>query len=153
VFAGAAMFRWFKKGGQPPEGAGNQLPDEMEQDGAPLGEKENLLRIRYLCRIAETSAERIADAKEHGGVNEEMLQYEIDRYTQLRAEAVHLADTITDEFYRGVAIRFLIDLCMKAGAIDDARSLFEYQEIEVIRERIIEEYPEIGRPRVSVEYQ
>ena len=147
------MFRWFKKGEQPPEGAGHQLPDEMEQDGAPPGEKENLLKIRYLCRIAETSAERIADAKKHGGVNEEMLQYEIDRYTQLRAEAVHLADTITDEFYRGVAIRFLIDLCMKAGDIDDARSLFKYEEIEVIREHIVEEYPEIARPRISVEYQ
>jgi hypothetical protein len=147
------MFRWFKKSGQPPEGAGDQLPDEMEQHGAPPGEKESLLEIRYLCRIAETSAERIAEAKEHDGVNEEMLQYEFDRYTQVRAEAVHLADTITDEFYRGMAIRFLIDLCMKAGDIDDARSLFKYQEIEVIRERIVEEYPDIARPRISVEYQ
>jgi hypothetical protein len=139
------MFGWFKKGEQHLESAGEEPCDEVEQGDAPPGEAENLLIIQQLCLIAGICAEIIADAKEHGGVDAEVLQSEADRYARLRAEAVELADTITDEFYRGVAINFFIELCMKARDFKGARALFRHQEIKKFREEIVDKYPEIVR--------
>jgi hypothetical protein len=139
------MFGWLKKGEQYLEEAGEEPRDEVEQDDAPPGETENLLIIQHLCLIAGISAEIIADAKEHGGVDAEMLQSEADHYARLRAEAVQLADTITDEFCRGAAINFFIELCMKAREFKEARALFRHQDIKKFREKIVEKYPEIAR--------
>ena len=63
-----------QKGEQYLEEAGEEPPDEVEQDDAPPGETENLLIIQHLCLIAGISAEIIADAKEHGGVGDAAIR-------------------------------------------------------------------------------
>ncbi len=54
-----------------------------------------------------------------------------------------------DEFYRAVVINYLVEVCIKAADIDDARALFRHQEIRSLREGIVARYPELVRPRVS----
>jgi hypothetical protein len=72
-------------------------------------------------------------------------QYDLERYRQLRAECIELADTITDEFYRAVVINYLVGMCMKATDVEDARALFRHQEIRSLREDIVAKYPELVR--------
>jgi hypothetical protein len=153
------MFGWFKKREHPTRIArygSVEAPtriaaygslEEIERDNAPPGETERMVAIQQLCWIAGISAETVAHAKAEGRLEEEWAQYDLERYRQLRAECIELADTITDEFYRAVVINYLIGMCMKATDVDDARALFEHQEIRSLREDIVAKYPELVRPR------
>ena len=145
------MFGWFKK--QPVRTAKRIARhgslEQIERDDAPPGETEKLVEIQQLCWLAGISAETVAHAKAEGRLEEEWAKYDLDRYKQLRAECIELADTITDEFYRAVVINYLVKGCIKAADIDDARALFRHQEIRSLREGIVARYPELVRPRVS----
>ena len=147
------MFGWFKKREQPARIATRIATriarygslEEIERDGAPPGETEKMVSIQQLCWIAGISAETVAHAKAEGRLEEEWAQYDLERYRRLRAECIELADTITDEFYRAVVINYLVEVCMKAADIDDARALFRHQEIRSLREDIVAKYPELVR--------
>ena len=145
------MFGWFKK--QPVRTAKRIARhgslEQIERDDAPPGETEKLVEIQQLCWIAGISAEAIARAKAEGRLEKEWAKYDLDRYKQLRAECIELADTITDEFYRAVVINYLVEVCMKAADIDDARALFRHQEFRSLQEDIVAKYPELVRPRIS----
>jgi hypothetical protein len=152
------MFGWFKKREQPARVAryqsleaptriaGYGSLEAIEQDDAPPGETETMVSIQQLCWIAGISAETVANAKAEGRLDEEWAQYDLERYRRLRAECVELADTITDEFYRAVVINSLVEVCMKATDVDDARALFKHQEIKSLREDIAAKYPELVWP-------
>ena len=150
---GLRMFGWFKKQEQPARIAKRIARhgslEQIERDDAPPGETEKLVEIQQLCWLAGISAETVAHAKAEGRLEEEWAKYDLGRYKQLRAECIELADTITDEFYRAVVINYLVEVCMKAADIDDARALFRHQEIRSLREGIVARYPELVRPRVS----
>src|SRR5215475_7035131 len=152
------MFSWFKKREQPARIAryrsfeaptriaGYGSLEEIEQDDAPPGETEKLVAIQQLCWIAGISAETVAHAKAEGRLEEEWAQNDLERYRRLRAECIELGDTITDEFYRAVVLNYLIEVCMKARDIDDARALFEHQEIRSFRDDTVARYPELASP-------
>jgi hypothetical protein len=143
------MFGWFKKREQPARIATRiaryESLEEIERDDAPLGETEKMVSIQQLCWIAGISAETVAHAKVEGRLEEQWAQYDLERYRQLRAECIELADTITDEFYRAVVINYLVGMCMKAADVEDARALFRHQEIRSLREDIVAKYPELVR--------
>ncbi len=147
------MFGWFKKREQPARIARRIARhgslEQIERDNAPPGETEKMVEIQQLCWLAGISAETIARAKAECRLEEEWAKYDLDRYKQFRAECIELADTITDEFYRAVVINYLVEVCMKATDIDDARALFGHQEIRSLREDIVAQYPELARPRIS----
>jgi hypothetical protein len=147
---GLRMFGWFKKREQPAPSArriaGHGTLEQIERDDAPPGEIEKMVSIQQLCWIAGISAEAIARAKAEGRLEEEWAKYDLDRYEQLRAECIELADTITDEFYRAVVINYLVEVCMKAADVDDARALIKHQEIKSFREGIVAKYPELVSP-------
>ena len=82
-------------------------------------------------------------------MQEEWAQYDLERYRRLRAECIEIADKITDEYYRAAVINYLAEVCMKAADIDDARALFEHQEIKSLQEDIVAKYPQLVRPRIS----
>ena len=147
------MFGWFRKREQPariakPIARYGSL-EQIEQDDAPPGETEKIVSIQQLCWIAGICAETVGHAKAEGRLEEEWAQYDLERYRRLRAECIELGDTITDEFYRAVVINYLIEVCMKAADLDDARALFEHQEIRSFREDTVAKYPELGRPHIS----
>jgi hypothetical protein len=139
------MFGWRKN---KPE---DQVPAPAEED-APPGEAEKVQQVKKLCWIAGMSAtylnpesedyEVLADAPDR-------QEYERNRYNEFRAKALRVADEITDEFYRSASIHFLVDVCMKAGDEDDARALFRQIEVNFIRDKIEEAYPQIKRPTLS----
>src|SRR5215471_13471015 len=151
------MFGWFKKREQPARIATRIATriarsgslEEIERDDAPPGETEKMVSIQQLCWISGISAETIARAKAEGRLQEEWAQYDLERYRRVRAECIEIADKITDEYYRAVVINYLIEVCMKAADIDDARALFEHQQIRSLQEDIVETYPELVRPRIS----
>jgi hypothetical protein len=138
------MFGWFKRGPAPPERAQFQ-----SQDDGPPGEAEALAKIKHLCWMAGMSAESVALGKKSGTPPEDWDEYEHSRYQRLRDEALQLADKLTDEFYRSAAVHFLVEVCMKAGDVDNARALFAQCEVDFIREKIVEQYPELAHPALS----
>jgi hypothetical protein len=147
------MFGWFKRREQPARIA-KQIAThgtlaQIERDGAPPGEAATMVSIQQLCWIAGISADIVARAKAEGRLEEEWAQYDLERYRRLRAECIEIADTITDEYYRAVVINYLVEVCMKATDVDDARALFRHQEIRSLQEDIVAQYPELARPRIS----
>ena len=142
-------FGWFKKRDQPAPSPRYGSLEQIERDDAPPGETEKMAEIQQLCWLAGISAETVARAMAEGRLEEEWAQYDLKRYRGLRAECIEIADTITDEFYRAVVINYLVEVCMKAADIDDARALFEHQEIRSLQEDILAKYPELVRPRMS----
>jgi|SRR6185295_16972537 hypothetical protein len=146
---GLRRFGWFKKRDQPAPSARYGSLEQIERDDAPPGETEKMAEIQQLCWLAGISAETVAHAKAEGRLEEEWAQYDLERYSRLRAECIEIADTITDEFYRAVVINYLVEVCMKAADIDDACALFEHQEIRSLQEDIVAKYPELVRPRIS----
>ena len=89
------------------------------------------------------SAETVARDRSERMPDHEFDQYEHDRYHKPRSEAVALADTLTDEFYRNAAIHYLAELCMKAGDVSIARVLFSKLEIDFMRAQLLEKYPAV----------
>ena len=128
----------------PPERSQSQ-----SRDDGPPGEAEALAKIKHLCWMAGMSAESVALDKKSGKPPENWGEYEHSRYQRLRDEALQLADKLTDEFYRSTAVHFLVEICMKADDVDGARALFAQCEVDFIREKIVEQYPELDRPAVS----
>jgi hypothetical protein len=143
-------FGWFKQRNQPtPTNQGTDHLTQIVRDDAPPAETEKMVSIQQLCWIAGISADTIARAKAEGRLQEEWAQYDLEHYRRLRAECIEIADKITDEYYRAVVINYLVEVCMKAADIDDARALFEHQEIRSLQEDIVAKYPELVRPRIS----
>jgi len=146
---GVRCFGWLKKRDQPAPSARHGSIEQIVRDDAPPGETEKMVSIQQLCWMAGISAETIARAKAEGRLQEEWAQYDLERYRRLRVECIEIADKITDEYYRAVVINYLVEVCMKAADFDDARALFEHQEIRSLQEDIVAKYPELVRPRVS----
>ena len=146
---GLRRFGWFKKRDQPAPSARHGSLEQIVRHDTPPGETEKMVSIQQLCWIAGISAETVARAKAEGRLEEEWAKYDLDRYKQLRAECIELADTITDEFYRAVVINYLVEVCMKAADIEDAHALVRHQEIKSFRQDIVAQYPELARPRMS----
>jgi pentatricopeptide repeat protein len=143
------MFGWFRK--REPARIAKPIVrygslEQIEQYDAPPGETEKMVSIQQLCWIAGISAETVAHAKAEGRLEEEWARYDFERYRRLRAECIELGDTITDGFYRAVVLNYLIEVCMKARDIDDARALFEHQEIRSFRDDTVAKYPELVWP-------
>src|SRR5215813_10855755 len=147
---GLRRFGWFKKRDQSAPSARRRSLEQIVRDHAPPGETENMVSIQQLCWIAGISAETIARARAEGRLQEEWAQYDLERYRRLRAECIEIADKITDEYYRAVVINYLVEVCMKAADIDDARALFEHQEIRSLQEDIVAKYPELACPRTEI---
>lgn len=123
-------------------------PRTAAEDQGPPGEAEAVIKIKHLCWMAGMSAESVAADKRHVPPDQ-WDTYEHERYTKLRIEALKLADTLTDEFYRSAAIHFIIDASMKADDVEGARALFKHVEVDIIREKIAEAYPQLLRPNLS----
>ena len=151
------MFGWFKKREQPARLA-NRIAkriarygslEQIEREDAPPGETEKMAEIQQLSWLAGISGETVARAKAEGRLEEDWAQYDLERYKRLRAECIELADTITDEFYRAVVINYLVEVCMKADDVDEARALFNHQKNKSLRQDVVAKYPELVRPFIS----
>ena len=120
------------------------------KDRGPPGEADVVAKIRHMCVIAGMSAENVARERAADDYEPlERLTYEQDRYGRFRVEALKLADTLTDEFYRSAAVRFIIDISMRAGDVDDARALLKHVKVDFMRDEIVASYPQLTHQKLS----
>lgn len=117
-------------------------PDE------PIDEAETLVKIRRLCLIAGLSADEIPLNKA-ANMPPEHCAYDRNRYLEFRSKALQLADILQDEFYKSTALHDLVDICMRAGDVHDARALFNQVEVDFIQERLLAQYPQLGGSNLS----
>jgi hypothetical protein len=144
------MFRWLKKNKQKPQMESDQTQQQAGREDRlqlPLAaEIENMVIVQPYYSIASVCAENVARAKVEGRLKENWALCHLRRYIRLRTECIEVTRTITNPFYRAVAINFLVDLCMKARDVEDARAILKYQHETHFREAMVSKYPELVLP-------
>jgi hypothetical protein len=99
------------------------------------------IRVRTLCQLYAGSAENVGSGE--FADDEEMHQYEKERYEKGRKEVLEIAIKLTDEFYRDAALHAALDYCMKAKDFDFATKIAKAITVEMIQEKIVEEHGEL----------
>ena len=104
----------------------------------PIGDIEAAHRIREICRSAAGSAEKIAGAADR---SHKKIVPEVRRYERAAKVAMEIALKISDSLLRDVAVRQIIELCLKANDNRTARPLFRAIQSESIIEELLREHP------------
>ena len=104
----------------------------------PIGDIEAALRMREICRSAGGSAEKIAGAADR---SHKKIAPEVKRYERAAKVAMEIALKISDSLLRDVAVRQIIELCLKANDNRTARPLFRAIQSESIIEELLREHP------------
>ena len=74
----------------------------------------------------------------------ERCQFEKANYEHHLVEAIAAALAIRDEFYKGLAIRQIINVCRRANDLDIAKTLFKEVDHHSLREQIVKDAPELA---------
>jgi hypothetical protein len=112
----------------------------MDEEGPRLREESALsAKVRTICQIYNGSAESVGSGE--FSKDNEIGQYEKDRYEKGREEALEIAIKLEDDFYRDTALHALFDFCMKAKDMEFGTIIAEAITVEVIQDKIVEEYP------------
>ncbi len=106
----------------------------------PLGDIEAAKRIREICRSAAESAEKIGVQVDR---TNKKIRREVERYERAARAAMELAMTVSDELLRDAAVRQIVELCLKAGNITTARTLFRAIQSRSIRDDVLREHPQL----------
>jgi hypothetical protein len=96
------------------------------------------------CLLANRSVERLAH------LDPEKRQSEKTKYEHHLLEAIAAALSIKDEFYKGLAIRQVINVCRNANDIDIEKTLFKEVDHPLLREQIVKDAPELAGERKEV---
>ena len=104
----------------------------------PIGDIEAAHRIREICRAAAGIAEKIAGSADR---SHEKLGPEVERYERAAKVAMEIAIRISDDLLRDVAVRQIIELCLKANDTKTARPLFRALQAPSIREEVLKDHP------------
>ena len=96
-------------------------------------------KVRTICQIYIGSAESVGSGE--FSKDNEIGQYEKDRYEKGREEALEVAIKLENDFYRDTALHALFDFCMKAKDMEFGTIIAEAITVEVIQDKIVEEYP------------
>jgi len=108
----------------------------------PIGDIEAAKRIREICRTASDSAEKVGKA---GDRTNKKIQHEVERYERAARAAMEAAMKVSDELLRDAAVRQIVELCLKAGNITTAKTLFRAIQSRSIQEDVLREYPQLQR--------
>ena len=103
----------------------------------PLGDIEAAKRIREICRSAAESAEKIGVQVDR---TNKKISREVERYERAARAAMELAMTVSDELLRDAAVRQIVELCLKAGNVTTARTLFRAIQSRSIRDDVLREH-------------
>ena len=106
------------------------------------GQKEDAaqaaFRVTGKCLAANSSLEGLTH------LDPETRQFEKANYEHHLAEAIASALAIRDEFYKGLAIRQIINVCRRANDLDIAKTLFKEVDHHSLREQIVKDAPELA---------
>jgi hypothetical protein len=122
--------QWFKRAGR------TEIWDEAIE--APIGDIEAAKRIREICRSAADSAEKVGAAADRTHKN---ISREVARYERAARAAMGIAMKVSDELLRDAAVRQIVELCIKAGNVMTARTLFRAIQSKSIRGDMLREHP------------
>ena len=106
----------------------------------PIGDIEAAHKIREICRSAADSAEKIAAAADR---SHQKISGEVERYERAAKVAMEIAIKISDDLLRDVAVRQIVELCLKANDSKTARPLFRAIQSKSIRDEVLREHPSL----------
>src|SRR5260370_14409804 len=104
-------------------------------------EAEKVLRVKLLCKVTMGSDETVAT----NDTNDEMYEYEKERYQKNKLKAMQMTNAIVDRFYFEAALHNIIDLCLAAGEVSDAIKIFGTITVDPIRNSILESHPRLDQ--------
>ena len=125
--------QWFKKD-KPSE-----IWDEIIE--WPIGDIEAAHRIREICRSAVSSAEKIGGSADR---SHKKIKPEIERYERAAKVAMEIAIKVSDDLLRDVAVRQIVELCLKANDTRTARTLFRAIQSKSISQDVLREHPALA---------
>jgi pentatricopeptide repeat protein len=100
-------------------------------------EEYRVLQVQALCRIALGCAKVVATEDPADDAH----RYERETYRKRKLRAMQITNLINDHFYFETALRSVIDLCMAANEVEDARKLLDRMSIDDIRNAIRKSHP------------
>jgi hypothetical protein len=107
---------------------------------APAGDIEAAKRIREICRSAADSAEKVGAAADR---TQQKVKRDVERYERAARAAMEIAMKVSDELLRDAAVRQIVELCLKAGNVTTAKTLFRAIQSRSIRDDVLQEYPQL----------
>jgi hypothetical protein len=104
--------------------------------------EENTLsiRVRALCQLYSGNAEIVGSGKYSD--DEEISEYEKQRYEKGRKEVLEIAIKLTDKRYRDAALHAALDYCMKAKDLYFATAIAKAIMVEMFQRKIVEDHGE-----------
>jgi len=124
--------RWFKRSQR------KDIWDEALE--APVGDIEAAKRIREICRSAADSAEKVGAAADR---THRKIKGDVERYERAARAAMEIAMNVSDELLRDAAVRQIVELCLKAGNITTAQTLFRAIQAKSIRDEVLRDFPQL----------
>ena len=100
-----------------------------------------VFRVTGKCLLAKESVERLSY------IDPERRRSEKTKYEHHLLEAIASALSIKDEFYKGLAIRQVINVCRNANELDIEKTLFKEVDHDFLREQIVRDAPELASER------
>ena len=111
-----------------------------EPIGAPVGDIAAAKRIREICGSAADSAEKVGAAADR---THKKVKREVERYERAARAAMEIAMKVSDELLRDAAVRQIVELCLKAGNVTTAQTLFRAIHAKSIRDDVLRDFPQL----------
>lgn len=111
--------------------------DDEENDPQDQNEEEDdagaqlVFQVKAACEIAENRLEDFLNTKD---------EYEREQYDRFKKRAVSKIKLIEDDFYHGMACHRLINLCIRAEEIDEAKQWLAQVRDEFVKDKILDEF-------------
>jgi hypothetical protein len=126
--------QWFKRAQR------KDIWDEAIE--APVGDIAAAKRIREICSTAADSAEKVGAAADR---THKKVKREVERYERAARAAMEIAMNVSDELLRDAAVRQIVELCLKAGNVTTAQTLFRAIHAKSIRDEVLQDYPQLQK--------
>ncbi len=125
--------QWFKRAQR------TEIWDEAVE--GPIGDIEAAKRIREICRSAADSAEKVGAAADR---DHKKIRREVERYERAARAAMEIAMKLSDELLRDAAVRQIVELCLKAGNVATAKTLFRAIQSQSIRDDLLRDHSRLA---------
>jgi hypothetical protein len=96
------------------------------------------MRVRSMCQMYGDSAENVGMEIP---ADEELFAYEKARYERARTDTIEMAISLSEPFYRDIALHSVLEMCMKAHDLQFSEAIAKAIITEQIQERVVEEFP------------
>ncbi len=103
-------------------------------------EEHKVIQVNTICQIAKGCA-RVVAVSDPGN---HKFEYERETYRKRKLRALQITNLIADRFYFETALHSIIDLCVAANELDDARRMLGTISVDTIRKSILKAHPELG---------